>query len=394
MRLNKQCRFRVLPDGKTRPAERLAEFATTTGTATATATTTTAITVMIAVATEVADATEVVAEIATAIAFGLARTFGFTAVTNEQRWVCRSRHGDATCLGINLNDQRRRGLGSVCRRSSDRSSDSSRLKCGVVIALVATLAVCGLPRGVTAGGVPGIATELTQRLNNAELGRLASLETSQLSIAGETLATEVEQLRTLILAYRNMVANTERLPGSFHRSAHDAILRLRRMYMQAGSLMHAGKELDGFLRSDQITDPLFGKEGYERNRFSERYDALQSRWTAALATGLGQAGLTSTDVETEAQLIDVLSNRASSAEGNLAALQVANELATSLSRQLLDLRSLQAAQAEQTAIAWSRVLMEMDAREAMQRRYDDRLTDDRRDVSSGAGIHQLLGIVK
>lgn len=242
------------------------------------------------------------------------------------------------------------------------------------------------------GGIAGVATEWTQLLNNAELARLASLEASHLSIAGDTLATEVEQLRNLILAYRNMVANTERLPGDFHRQAHDPIVQLRRLYMNAGSLIHSGRELDEFLQSGQVSDPSFDQEGYSRNAFSERFGALQSRWTAALEVSLGKAGLTREDVETEARLVDVLSERASSASGNLAALQVANELATSLSRQVFDLRSLQAAQAEQTAVAWSRTLLEMDAREAIQRRFDEQLVVDQGDVSPGESIHELLGI--
>ena len=252
--------------------------------------------------------------------------------------------------------------------------------------------VLGTPKEALPGGVAGVATEWTQLLNNAELARLTSLEASHLSIAGETLATEVEQLRNLILAYRNMVANTERLPGDFHRRAHDPIVQLRRLYMNAGSLIYSGRELDDFLLSGQVSDPLFDQEGYSRNSFSERYDALQSRWNSALEASLRTAGLTGDDVETESRFVDLLSERASSATGNLAALQVANELAASLSRQVLDLRSLQAAQAEQTAVAWSRTLLEMDAREAIQRRFEEQLAAGQSDFSPGESIHELLGI--
>ena len=273
-----------------------------------------------------------------------------------------------------------------------RLANAARAARGLKCALIACMMLFGTPKEAMAGGVAGVATEWTQLLNNAELARLTSLETSHLSIAGNTLATEVEQLRNLILAYRNMVANTERLPGSFHRRAHDPIVQLRRLYMEAGSLIQSGRELDDFLQSGQVSDPLFDQEGYSRNSFAERYDALQSRWAAALETSLGKAGLTNEDVETEARFVDLLADRANSASGNLAALQVANELATSLSRQVLDLRSLQAAQAEQTAVAWSRTLLEMDAREALQRRFDEQLATERSDVSPGESIHELLGI--
>ncbi|MCY3875433.1 MAG: hypothetical protein OXF88_14215 [Rhodobacteraceae bacterium] len=251
----------------------------------------------------------------------------------------------------------------------------------------------GLSTG-QAGGLTGVATEWTQLANNAQLAKLASIEASQLSVASETLATEVEQLRNLILAYRNMVANTERLPGSFHRKALEPIIDLRRLYMKTGIVTQSGQKLDQFMKSGQITDPLFDQEGYSRNDFEERYDALQTQWTSSLEAGLRKAGFTLADVETEAGFVDQLSRRAGQADGNLAALQVANELSASLSRQVLDLRLLQAAQVEQTAMAWSRRLQEQDIREAIQRRYDETLAIDLQAVEEyrPRGIHSILGL--
>ncbi|MDE2911963.1 MAG: hypothetical protein OXL68_03440 [Paracoccaceae bacterium] len=291
---------------------------------------------------------------------------------------------------------------TLCRVAEDRpgtgrgprlqaQARTGRSVCGALAAILLLAAV--LPTSpARPGGLSGLATEWTQLLNNAELAHLASIEASQLEIAGEALATDIEQLRTLILAYRNMVANTERLPGNFQRQALTPVIELRRLYMQTGILAQSGKDLDGFLRSGQVEDPLFDQETYSRTGFRDRYDALQERWSAALESSLRKAGLTLADVESEAVLLDRLSERAGSAEGNLAALQVANELAGSLSRQVMDLRLLQSAQAEQTAVAWSRSLQIMDTKEALQRRYEDQLAIDRRRFGPGQGIHQLLGI--
>ena len=243
-----------------------------------------------------------------------------------------------------------------------------------------------------AGGPMGMATEWTQLLNNAELAHLSSLEASHLSVASETLSTEVEQLRNLILAYRNMEQNTEKLPGSFHRKSAAAILNIRRMYLEAGSLAGSGRELDAFLRSGLIEDPGFEAETYEKTDYQERYAAWQDRWTSTLSSSLQQAGLTLDDVETEAALIDRMAERADQADGNLQALEVANELSGSLARQMLDLRALQAAQAEKTAIAWARILDEKDIQRAMDRRHLETLETDRARVSEGTGIHQLLGL--
>lgn len=243
-----------------------------------------------------------------------------------------------------------------------------------------------------AGGLTGVATEWTQLANNAELANLTSLEASHLSVSSETLATEIEQLQTQILAYRNMVQNTEKLPGSFHRQSLEPVLDLRRLYIQAGALAGSGQQLDMFLRSGLIQDPLFEQDVYSRNNYTERYTDWQDRWSSTLTASLQQSGMTIEDVETEARLLDALANRADQAGGNLQALEVANELAGSLARQVLDLRALTASQAETTAIAWSRVLAEQDVKRAIDRRFHETLEVGRQQVSPGTGIHDLLGI--
>ena len=243
-----------------------------------------------------------------------------------------------------------------------------------------------------AGGLAGVATEWTQLANNAELANLTSLEASHLTVSSETLATEVEQLQTQILAYRNMVQNTERLPGSFHRQSLDPVLDLRRLYIQAGALAGSGRQLDMFLRSGLIQDPLFEQDVYSRNNYGERYTDWQDRWSSTLTASLQQSGMTIEDVETEARLLDALAARADQADGNLQALEVANELAGSLARQVLDLRALTASQAETTAIAWSRVLAEQDVKRAIDRRFHETLEIGRQRISPGMGMHELLGI--
>ena len=261
-----------------------------------------------------------------------------------------------------------------------------------VVVLVAVAIGASSWTTARAGGLAGVATEWTQLANNAALANLTSLEASHLSVSSETLATEVEQLQTQILAYRNMVQNTERLPGSFHRQSLDPMLDLRRLYIQAGALAGSGQQLDMFLRSGLIQDPLFERHVYSRNNYAERYTDWQDRWSSTLTASLQQSGMTIEDVETEARLLDALAARADLADGNLQALEAANEIAGSLARQVLDLRALTASQAETTAIAWSRVLSEQDVKRAIDRRFHETLEGSRQQISPGTGMHELLGI--
>ncbi|WP_170565620.1 hypothetical protein [Ruegeria atlantica] len=242
-------------------------------------------------------------------------------------------------------------------------------------AIIRTLALAGLlalaspPASAGPGGL-GTATEWTQRLNNVELGTIAGLEARILSTGTEQLLTEVEQLATQIRTYEIMLRNVRNLPEQHLRAAMAPILRLREIGAEAGAIAQAGHALDSFLRSDLITDPLFDRTGLERANVAARYDDWQARWQASLKAGLGTAGATLTDVENEAELIDLVTARFGSEAGQMQVLQGANQIAASLARQMNGLRAITATQAEQTSLAWGRVLADMDREEALRRRHE------------------------
>ena len=202
---------------------------------------------------------------------------------------------------------------------------------------------------VSAGpGGFGAATEWTQLLNNAELASIAGLEARILSTGTEQLLTEVEQLATQLRTYEIMLRNVRSLPEQHLRAAMAPVLRLREIGAEARSIARAGQSLDTFLR----------------------YDDWQSRWQASLSAGLGAAGATLADVKSEAELIDLVSTRFGTEAGQMQVLQGANQIAASLARQMNGLRAITATQAEQTSIAWSRVLADMDREEALRRRHE------------------------
>lgn len=236
------------------------------------------------------------------------------------------------------------------------------------------------------GGL-GNAKEWTQLANNAELGVIAGLESRILSTETRSLLTQVEQLTTQIRSYEIMLRNIRSLPEQHRRAAIAPILRLREIAGEAGSVAGSARDLDRFLRSDLITDPLFDRDGLERARLAERYDAWQDQWDASLETGLRTAGATRADVESEARLVDLISRRFGSEAGQMQVLQGANQMAAAMARQLGGLRTITAAQVEQTGIAWSRVLADMDRREAGARRHEREVheTLEQLDAQRGQG---------
>ena len=243
-------------------------------------------------------------------------------------------------------------------------------------AWLAGVALSAPPAGAGPGGL-GNATEWTQLLNNAELGTIAGLEARILTTETEQLLTEIEQLATQVRAYEIMLRNVRSLPEQHLRAAMAQVSRLREIGAEAGAIARAGQSLDDFLRSDLITDPLYDRSGLERANVAARYDDWQNRWQASLEAGLGTAGATLADVDSEAELIDLVTARFGSEAGQMQVLQGANQIAASLARQMNGLRAITATQAEQTAVAWSRVLADMDRREAEDRDVERQIHETR-----------------
>ena len=261
-------------------------------------------------------------------------------------------------------------------------------------ALAALLALTPAPVGAGPGRI-GVASEVTQLLNNAELGTIVGLETRILSTETEQLLTEIDQLATQIRSYEIMLRNIRSLPEQHLRAAIGPILRLREIGASAGAIASSGRALDDFLRSDLITDPLYERDGLDRVDVATRYDDWQARWRSSLETGLGTAGATLEDVESEARLIDLVTGRFGNEAGQMQVLQGANQIAASMARQLNGLRAITATQVEQTSVAWARVLADMDRREAAERLHEREIHETLESldaVAPGRSLNDIFGI--
>ena len=262
-----------------------------------------------------------------------------------------------------------------------------------ILALAAGLALA--PPAALAGGLTGMATEWTQLLNNAELGRLLSVETRSLHTETQSLAAETEQLRTQLQALEIMRRNVKRLPDHSLGNVIEPVVRLGRVARQAGGLAIDGRNLDTFLRSDLIKDPLYDRRTLDRANLAESYDGWTTQWNASMETNLRQSGFTLDDVETEARLIDTVQSRLGTEEGQMQVLQGSNLLAASMARQMNDLRRITATQAEQTSIAWARRLDEMDRREAAERAHDmdvEESLERLRNRQDGRSLNELFRV--
>ena len=252
----------------------------------------------------------------------------------------------------------------------------------------------GLPPDAAAGGITGAATEWTQLLNNAELAKIVGLEGEILSKETQSLLAQLEQLETQINSYLIMLRNIKSLPQQHLKKALASIMKLHDIARNAGAIVHSGKSLDEFLRSGLVTDPLFEKRGLERAQVAESYTQWNNRWHRSMETGLRGAGLTLEDTASEGRLIDRITEKFGSEEGQMQVLQGANQIAASMARQINDLRALTAMQAETVTVAFGRVLSDMDRREASQRLHERQVheTLEQLQGARGRSLNDIFGI--
>lgn len=230
------------------------------------------------------------------------------------------------------------------------------------------LTMVGVPETGEAGVVTGEATEWTQIANNAELVALVGKETQNVALNSEQLLTQVETLKTQLLSYQNMLQNTLNLPETIWRDVEGSLQELHSVMSEAKSLASDGGQLDQVLKSKLFLDPLFEASGLSKGEFAGRYDKWTELSNSALSATLAASRMTIEDVKTEAQALTRIQDQGKSVKGQVEAIQVGNELAASVAHQLTKLRSITAAQNEQTSVFQARWLGQMDAEEANKRK--------------------------
>lgn len=211
------------------------------------------------------------------------------------------------------------------------------------------------------------ATEMTQLMNNAELIGIGKLEMEQVGLQVDQLKAQLDLVQGQLKAYENMIQNTLNLPETVWGDVTGTLGELRSVYEQANTLAMKGAQLDEFLKRGLVDDPLFAQSGYSRDAYAERYDDWVERSQSALEATLQAGRVTMEDVQSEARMIERIQDQGRTVNGQVEAIQVGNELAASMARQMTQLRSITAAQNEATAVYQARMLADMDADEASKR---------------------------
>lgn len=271
---------------------------------------------------------------------------------------------------------------------------SKIVKRALMLAMLFTAPATAGPGGTVAG--TGGALETTQWMNRLQLLQMTQLEGQSLARMSQVLSANLEQVRTLMQTYETIMFNTQGLPDEFKDEVTRTVVQMRGILEEAGAVARDGRALDTFLRSGAVTVDAYDPTALENAQLTERYDEWLDTWNGTLESGLRQAGLTFEDVESDAALIDAIQGRIGNEQGQMQALQVANELAGTMSSQLVDLRMLTASQLQQNSVAWGRVLGEQDNQEIARRESEQEIkqTIENLEQQQGTGrsIQDILGL--
>ena len=195
-----------------------------------------------------------------------------------------------------------------------------------------------------------VATEFTQTLNNLELLVISSIEQSILAQEVIQVANQVTMIEGQIRDYVNQIENTVGVVEQKWGDVTERFRRLRSAYEKAGSLVAKAKNIDVRLKDAFSGDSLYDGSFLSQLKFGRHYDEWVDATRDTVDTALSAAAVTMEDVNNEADLLVELEEMSKTAVGRQQALEVGNQLAGSLARQMGQLRGLVAAQTESMAV--------------------------------------------
>lgn len=246
------------------------------------------------------------------------------------------------------------------------------------------------------GAITGGSTEWTQLLNNGQLLDISTKSTGQLKLTAQSYKTQLQQLASQLKGYQNMVQNTNSLPTQFIQKIAFPILQLRRVHSDVGSIIAEGTNIDEALSQLMINDEEFDFNGYSENNFSARYGEQKDIWNKSLSSGLRTLKLNNNNIIDDAEFLEKITASLGDEDGRLQVLQKANSISANLGKQLVSLQTLTSSHNEAIQVGWSRVLTDMDAKQAAQEQFDQATKQNLENLDNQETktrtINEVLGI--
>lgn len=163
----------------------------------------------------------------------------------------------------------------------------------------------------------------------------------QQAAQAEQLANQISQLQTQVQAYQNMLKNTAKLPDAIFGDALSDIQKVTSTIKAVKGLAYTAVNLEEQFKSKYGSLDSYLSGGMSSGQLQARYKAISTDTNESVLSTLKVLGQAANGIETDAQLLSTLQNRAASADGQMQALAVGNELAGLAASQIQKLQQLQ-----------------------------------------------------
>ena len=170
-------------------------------------------------------------------------------------------------------------------------------------------------------------TEWTQLANNLQLA--------------DQLARQVELVQQSIRQYENLLLNTKGLDQFQFGNALGELKQVSAILTQAKALSFASSGFEAKFAEKYKDYGAYLREQMDVEALGQKYQQWSEDTNSSVLTTLKAAGLHSNQIEgSEDTLFKQLENMATSAEGRMQALQIANQIALAAARQTQKLRQI------------------------------------------------------
>ncbi len=171
----------------------------------------------------------------------------------------------------------------------------------------------------------------------------------QQAAQAEQLLNQIQSYATQIQQYQNMLTNTEKLSDAVFGDAMGDIRKITATINKAKGLAYTASNIEQSFNAKYKSLKGLMDNGVSAQSLQQLYEAWSDDTNDSVLTTFKALGEEAKNIESEAELMEELQSRATTAEGQMQALGVGNELAVQGVAQIQKLRNLQMMQIQMMA---------------------------------------------
>ncbi|MDD5406958.1 MAG: P-type conjugative transfer protein TrbJ [Sulfurovaceae bacterium] len=232
--------------------------------------------------------------------------------------------------------------------------------------ITASALVLSTANAGTVGGFGG-STEITQLANNSQLAAQYGKQVQQYATQIQQYQTAVQQFANQVQSYKLMLQNIGTLPQTQWNQFASSVNKMRQIMDNTAGMTYTAANYD------QMFKQMY--PGYQKLLDSGNvdptsiYKSLDKQKTATINDSLKRLNLTQADLESDTSTMRALQNVSQSAEGQLGAIQAANEIALHQTNTLKRLHQTMMMQANMQAQAIAADQQNKDAVKAQEAQW-------------------------